>query len=160
MAKGQDPLEFGKRFDTLTVCFSKGLGTPLGTVLVGDQELMDNAIRVRKVLGGGMRQIGYMAAACLYALDNHVERLAEDHQKAKEIGELLESLPQVTQVSPVETNIVIFHVRDEATFSKAMADRNIIISNMGQGALRVVTHLDYTAAMHENFLNALRETLS
>lgn len=160
VAKGQDPKEFGKRFDTLTVCFSKGLGTPLGTVLIGDQELMDNAIRVRKVLGGGMRQIGYMAAACLYALDHHVERLAADHQKAKEIGDLLESLPQVTKVSPVETNIVIFHVKDEAGFSKAMAARNIIISNMGQGALRVVTHLDYTDAIHADFLQALRETLT
>lgn len=107
-----------------------------------------------------MRQIGYMAAACLYALDHHVERLAVDHQKAKEIGDLLESLPQVTKVSPVETNIVIFHVKDEAGFSKAMAARNIIISNMGQGALRVVTHLDYTDAMHADFLQALRETLS
>ncbi|WP_435579235.1 threonine aldolase family protein [Gilvibacter sp.] len=160
VAMGQDPKEFGKRFDTITVCFSKGLGTPIGTVLIGNQDLMDNAIRVRKVLGGGMRQIGYMAAACLYALDHHVERLAEDHKKAKEIGEVLQSLPQVKKVAPVETNIVIFHVEDESTFLKAMDDHNIIVSNMGQGALRVVTHLDYTGAMHQEFLEILRKTLS
>lgn len=160
VATGQKPKSFGSLCDTITICFSKGLGTPLGTVLVGDAALMENAIRVRKVLGGGMRQIGYIAASCLYALDHHVERLAEDHTKAKEIEACLNGLPKVKKVSPVETNIVIFHVEDEDVFLAEMEARNIIISNMGGGALRVVTHLDYTDSMHQQFLNTLSELLS
>lgn len=160
VATGQKATSFGQLCDTITICFSKGLGTPLGTVLVGDAALMENAIRVRKVLGGGMRQIGYIAAACLYALDNHVERLAEDHKRAKEIEEVLQGLPKVKKVAPVETNIVIFYVEDEDEFMAALDQRNIIISNMGGGALRVVTHLDYTPQMHGEFLATLRELLA
>ena len=160
VATGQKPESFGKLCDTITVCFSKGLGTPLGTVLVGDANLMENAIRVRKVLGGGMRQVGYSAAACLYALDNHIERLAEDHKKAKEIEALLNSLPKVKRVAPVETNIVIFFVENEDEFLSALDEKNIIISNMGQGALRIVTHLDYSEEMHQDFLSTLKELLS
>ena len=111
VATGEDPKHYGKMFDTVTLCFSKGLGTPMGTVLAGTSELMKNAIRVRKILGGGMRQVGFMAAAGLYALDNNVDRLAEDHKKAL---------------------------------------------NMGQGKLRVVTHLDYTNTMHDKFLSVLK----
>src|SRR5690606_28887112 len=85
IAKGETPKQYGEVFDTISICLSKGLGTPMGSVLIGDEEVMKNAMRVRKVLGGGMRQIGYMAAAGLFALDNHIERLVEDHQKAKEI---------------------------------------------------------------------------
>lgn len=160
VATGQKATSFGALCDTITVCFSKGLGTPLGTVLVGDDALMENAIRVRKVLGGGMRQIGYIAAACLYALDNHLDRLADDHKKAKEIEALLNSLPKVKKVAPVETNIVIFFVEKEEEFLAALEARNIIISNMGQGALRIVTHLDYSDNMHKQFLDTLSELLA
>lgn len=89
----ENPKDYGKVFDTVSVCLSKGLGTPLGTVLIGNKDIMKNAIRVRKVLGGGMRQIGYMAAAGLYALENNVERLAHDHTKASEIAMVLKNSP-------------------------------------------------------------------
>ena len=95
-------------FDTISVCFSKGLGCPVGSILIGDESIMEDAIRVRKVLGGGMRQIGILAAAGLYALDHHLARLAEDHQKAKDIEAVLHACSFVKSIVPVQTNIVIF----------------------------------------------------
>lgn len=157
--KGEDPRDYGKLFDTISVCLSKGLGTPMGSVLIGDKKLMKNAIRVRKVLGGGMRQVGFMAAAGIYALDNHVERLAVDNERAAEIGNILRQQSWVEEVEPVETNIVIFYLRDaqdEASFMAQLADQNIRISNMGQGKLRIVTHLDYSLEMHDRFLETIR----
>src|SRR5690606_7693337 len=147
-------------FDTISICLSKGLGTPIGTVLVGDKEIMKNVIRVRKVLGGGMRQVGFMAAAGIFALDNNVERLEEDHKKASEIGEILRKQDCIAEVEPVETNIVIFYLKDpstEAEFLDKLKNKNIRISNMGQGKLRIVTHLDYTEEMHQRFLEVLSE---
>lgn len=158
VANKEDPKEYGKLFDTISICLSKGLGTPLGSVLIGRREVMQNAMRVRKVLGGGMRQVGFMAAAGLYALDNHVERLAEDHQKALEIALVLKDQSYVSVVEPTETNIVIFYLSkdmNEDVFLKDMLKKNIKISNMGQGKLRIVTHLDYTQEMHDHFLKAL-----
>ncbi len=158
VAKKENPKDYGKLFDTLTICLSKGMGTPLGTLLLGKKELMQNAMRVRKVLGGGMRQIGFMAAAGLYAFENHIERLAEDHKKASEIANVLSKQAYVSKVEPTETNIVIFYLKEEFSEEKFMDDlqkQDIIISNMGQGKLRVVTHLDYTDAMHERFLDIL-----
>ena len=160
IAKKQDPKDFGKLVDTISICFSKGLGAPLGTVLVGKSGIMENAIRVRKVLGGGMRQVGFMAAAGIYALDHHVERLAEDHKKAMEIASLLAELKYISKVEPTETNIVIFYLEEslsEDTFMSDLKEQGILISNMGNGKLRVVTHLDYTEEMHANFLKVLRE---
>ncbi|MDX1762048.1 MAG: GntG family PLP-dependent aldolase [Christiangramia sp.] len=156
--KGEDPKDFGKLFDTISVCLSKGLGTPMGSVLIGDKRLMKNAIRIRKVLGGGMRQVGFMAAAGIYALDNHVDRLATDNERASEIGNVLSQQSWIKEVEPVETNIVIFYLRnadDEKSFMDQLAKNNIRISNMGQGKLRVVTHLDYSKAMHDHFLETL-----
>ncbi|MEE2772573.1 MAG: GntG family PLP-dependent aldolase [Bacteroidota bacterium] len=157
--KGEDPKDYGKLFDTISVCLSKGLGTPMGSVLIGDKKLMKNAMRVRKVLGGGMRQVGFMAAAGIYALDNHVERLAEDHKRATEISETLNSLPYVKEVEPVETNIIIFYLQDaskEKDFMDHLHENNIRISNMGQGKLRIVTHLDYSEEMHQRFQDVLK----
>lgn len=159
VATGDDPKRYGKVFDTISLCFSKGLGTPLGTVLAGKKELMKNAIRVRKVLGGGMRQVGFMAAAGLYALDTHVERLGEDHKKALEIANVLSQAPYISKVEPTETNIVIFYLTegvDEEKFMKDLEGKQIRVSNMGHGKLRVVTHLDYTNAMHDTFLSVLK----
>ena len=151
----QNPKEYGEVFDTVSVCFSKGMGTPLGTVLTGKADIMKKAMRVRKVLGGGMRQIGYMAAAALYALDNNMERLNDDHKKATQLGEFLKAQSWVKHVEPVETNIVIFEVSDEKAVSDYCAKHDIIISNMGQGKLRLVTHLDYTDAMHVEFMELM-----
>jgi threonine aldolase len=162
IAKGETAKQYGKVFDTISICLSKGLGTPLGSVLIGDEGVMKNAMRVRKVLGGGMRQIGFMAAAGLYALDHHIERLAEDHQKAKEIGKAIENQSYISEVEPVETNIVIFYLNsgiNQAEFLKKLSDKGIRISAMGQGKLRIVTHLDYTDEMHQKLLKVMSELM-
>ncbi|GAB2771797.1 threonine aldolase family protein [Salinimicrobium soli] len=158
VAKKEVPKQYGKVFDTISVCLSKGLGTPMGSVLIGKKHLMKNAMRVRKVLGGGMRQVGFMAAAGIYALDHHVDRLAEDHKRASEIAETLKSQDYIKEVEPVETNIVIFYLKnpkEEGAFLKQLQKEKIGISNMGQGKLRIVTHLDYSEEMHQRFQEVL-----
>jgi threonine aldolase len=160
VAKNESAKQYGAIFDTISVCLSKGLGCPVGSVLIGDKMNIDKALRIRKILGGGMRQAGYLAAAGSYALDHHMLRLAEDHQKAKEIGEVLQGLPYIKKVEPIETNIIIFEI-DESRFSgeqfvQKLGENNIHIIGMGQGKLRIVTHMDYTSAMHESFLSILR----
>ncbi|TCK69383.1 L-threonine aldolase [Winogradskyella wandonensis] len=159
IATGQSPKQYGELFDTISVCLSKGLGCPMGSVLIGNSELMKGAIRVRKILGGGMRQVGFAAAAGLYALDNHFERLADDHKKAKEIGEVLRQHSDIEKVEPIETNIIIFELKshiDEAEFLNKLTEQNIKIIGMGSNKLRMVTHLDYTDAMHERVLTILK----
>ena len=152
VARDQSPQQFGEIFDSISVCLSKGLGCPVGSVLIGDKNLIKKALRIRKVLGGGMRQAGYLAAAGIYALDNHIHRLADDHRKAHEIAGFLNQIPAVRKVEPVETNIIIFEMDPEqlsaATFREHLLSRDIHIIEMGQGKLRMVTHLDYTDAMH------------
>ncbi|MFL0352736.1 low specificity L-threonine aldolase [Xanthomarina sp. GH4-25] len=159
VAKKETAKDYGQLFDTISVCLSKGLGCPIGSVLIGDEAIMQNAIRIRKILGGGMRQVGYLAAAGLYALDNHLDRLAEDHKKAKEISQVLCDLSFIKKVEPVETNIVIFELQqktDESKFLRSLDDKNIRLSSMGQGKLRIVTHLDFTDYMHDYLLSALK----
>ncbi|MAL23536.1 MAG: threonine aldolase [Xanthomarina sp.] len=160
VSKPETATDYGKLFDTISVCLSKGLGCPIGSVLIGDEALMQHAIRIRKILGGGMRQVGYLAAAGLYALDNNIHRLVDDHNKAKEIGEVLNGLTFIKKVEPVETNIIIFELRqktDETKFLRLLEANNIRLSGMGQGKLRIVTHLDYTDAMHDRFLSVLKQ---
>lgn len=159
VAKKETAKDYGSVFDTISVCLSKGLGCPIGSVLIGDEAMMQNAIRIRKILGGGMRQVGYLAAAGLYALDNHIDRLAEDHIKAKEISKVLNELSFIKKVEVVETNIIIFELTNkamEAQFLKSLADKNMRLSGMGNGKLRIVTHLDYTNDMHDKFLSTLK----
>ena len=158
--KKEDPKDYGKVFDTISVCLSKGLGIPMGSVLIGKKDFMKNAMRVRKVLGGGMRQVGFMAAAGIHALENHIDRLAKDNERAQEIGNILNSLSYVREIEPIETNIVIFYLNadvDERSFTEYLSENNIRISNMGQGKLRIVTHLDYTEEMHQKFLEVLKQ---
>ena len=158
--KGEDPKIYGKVFDTISVCLSKGLGTPVGSVLLSDEKTISRAIRIRKLFGGAMRQVGYLAAAGIYALDNHVDRLSEDHRRARLLGQTLESCSFVNKVEPIDTNIVIFNLEDdvdEAAFLKAMSDKNILMITMGQGKLRLVTHLDFTDDMLEVVLKELKE---
>lgn len=160
VSKPETATDYGKLFDTISVCLSKGLGCPIGSVLIGDEVLMQHAIRIRKILGGGMRQVGYLAAAGLYALDNNIHRLVDDHNKAKEIGEVLNGLTFIKKVEPVETNIIIFELRqktDETKFLRLLEANNIRLSGMGHGKLRIVTHLDYTDAMHDRFLSVLKQ---
>lgn len=160
VAKNENPKDYGDLFDSISVCLSKGLGCPVGSVLVGDAELIHNAIRVRKVLGGGMRQAGFLAAAGIYALDHNIKRLAQDHQKAKELGEALDSLDFIKKVEPLETNIVIFEIDESKLkmddFMAKLAAYQISIIGMGQGKLRMVTHLDYTDEMHQSTLAILK----
>lgn len=159
VAKHETTKQYGEVFDTISVCLSKGLGCPVGSLLVGDESIMKNALRLRKVFGGNMRQIGYLAAAGLYALDNNVERLKEDHKKAKELGETLSKLSIVKTVEPIETNIVIFELHkgiDETIFIQKLKEKNIHIIGMGTNKLRLVTHLDYTNSMHEKVLEVLK----
>ena len=158
VAKNQDPKEFGKIFDTISVCLSKGLGAPIGSVLLGDKPTIHRALRVRKMLGGGMRQVGYLAAAGIYALENNIRRLAEDHRRAKEIAEVLQKVNWVASVEPVETNILIFTLVPnciEKNLIELLKQKNISISSMGQGKLRIVTHLDYKEVMHTYVLDTL-----
>ncbi len=151
VAKRQHPKQFGQLFDTISVCLSKGLGAPVGSLLVGSKEHIHKAMRIRKVFGGGMRQAGYLAAAGLYALQNNVGRLEEDHRRAKQLGNLLQQLPWIEKVEPVETNILIFALKpqfSEAALMEKLKQKNIFISSLGKNKLRIVTHLDYKEVMH------------
>ena len=160
VSKKESPKQYGQLFDTISICFSKGLGAPVGSMLLGSKKNIKQALRLRKLLGGGMRQVGFLAAAANYALDNHVERLAEDHLKAKEIANVLETCSYITKIEPVETNILIFYVDDKIgadNFITKMAETNILLTPMGEGKIRIVTHLDYTNEMHEILLKALKD---
>jgi len=158
VAKKQHPKQFGELFDTISVCLSKGLGAPVGSLLLGDKATIKRALRIRKIFGGGMRQSGYLAAAGLYALRNNITRLEDDHRRAKEIAALLQKLAWVEKVEPVETNILIFSVRpsleDKWVIDK-LKQKNIHISSMGHGKLRIVTHLDYKEVMHSYVLETV-----
>jgi threonine aldolase len=158
IAKKQQPKQFGELFDTISVCFSKGLGAPIGSVLIADAETMHRALRVRKIFGGNLRQSGYLAAAGIYALQNNINRLEEDHRRAKELGKQLEQCSWVAVVEPVETNIVVFsahtHIQDQQVIEK-LKQKGIAISLLAKGKLRMVTHLDYRQVMHEYVLEAL-----
>jgi threonine aldolase len=158
IAKKENPKQYGEIFDTISVCLSKGLGAPIGSVLIADAKTIHRALRIRKQLGGGMRQVGYLAAAGLYALDHHIDRLSEDHRRAKELGQQLAALSWVSVVEPVETNIVIFSVQatvNENLVQDYLKQKGIAISNMGHGKLRLVTHLDYKEVMHSYVLETL-----
>lgn len=141
----ETPSQYGQLFDSISICFSKGLGAPVGSVLLGSATEIKKAKRIRKAFGGGMRQAGYLAAACLYALDNHVDRLKEDHARARKIGELLRSKSFVSDVYPVDTNIVIAELTgiEVQDFLKKLADKNVFAVKFGSNLVRFVTHLDF-----------------
>ena len=154
----ETPKDYGAVFDTISVCLSKGLGCPIGSILIGDSVIMEKAIRIRKMLGGGMRQVGVLAAAGLYALDHHRKRLSEDHQKANEIGQILQNKSYVAKLQPIETNILIFELASHINadqFVLNLEKKGVLISNMGGGKLRMVTHLDYNLEMHEKLIETL-----
>lgn len=159
VAKNETPKQYGQLFDTISICFSKGLGAPIGSMLIGKKEMIHKALRLRKLLGGGMRQVGFLAAAANYAIDNHVNRLADDHKKANEIAKVLENCTYISKIEPVETNILIFYVDQKIgadRFIEKMAEKNILLTPMGEGKIRIVTHLNYTEEMHQEFLKALK----
>ena len=144
--------EVGKLFDSISICLSKGLGAPAGSLLLGEKEFIRKARRVRKVFGGGMRQVGYLAAAGIYALDNNVNRLKEDHKKAKHLDNVIKNLSYVDDVLPVDTNIVIFNLKANVKpeeFLQKLSSNNIKATSFGKQAIRFVTHLDFTDEMLE-----------
>jgi threonine aldolase len=146
LVETKDPASvIGPLFDSISICLSKGLGCPVGSVLLGSSKLIAQAKRVRKVFGGGMRQAGFLAAAGIYALDNHINRLVEDHQKAKDLAETLEKLPWIKSILPVETNIVIFNLTDSYTseiIASKLKTEGVVASPFGGKTMRMVTHLD------------------
>ncbi len=146
----EDPKVWGGYFDTISICLSKGLGAPIGSVLTGSRAHMSKAKRVRKVLGGAMRQVGYLAAAGIYALDNHVEILAADNLRARLLGGMLMECPVVEAVDPVDTNIVIFRLTPKlnpSDFVSKMASVGIMALPFGGRKVRMVTHHEITDDM-------------
>ncbi|UMB61464.1 aminotransferase class I/II-fold pyridoxal phosphate-dependent enzyme [Lutibacter sp. A80] len=158
VAKKESPEQYGNVFDTISICLSKGLGAPVGSLLLGSKDYINKALRVRKIFGGGMRQAGYLAAAGIYALDNHIERLEVDHSRAKIIGTALKNCELVKKVEPIETNIIIFNIIDginDEVFINRLNDAGIGLISMGQGKLRMVTHLDFNEEMLRSVVNTI-----
>ena len=160
--KQEPPLEYGRLFDTISVCLSKGLGAPAGSLLIGSREHIGRARRLRKLMGGGMRQAGYYAAAGLYGLQHHRDRLASDHDKARVVKEELLRLTYVASVLPVETNIVIFDLQDGLSteyFLNQLRTRGIQAAAMGPKSIRFVFHLDVDDQQLEVLVSALRSAV-
>lgn len=157
-ATGDQAQDYGQYFDTISICLSKGLGCPIGSLVLGSKELIKKAKRTRKVLGGGMRQVGYLAAAGVYALDHHIERLQDDHQRAKIIAQYLESKSYVQHMVPVQTNIVLFDLPNRATVDRLLAHlktHGILAGMMDKLTMRFVTHLDFDDEQLDQFLKVL-----
>jgi threonine aldolase len=158
--KGQSAKDYGRLFDSISICLSKGLGCPVGSVLIGTKEDIKKARRIRKVFGGGMRQAGVLAAAGIYALDHHIERLAEDHAHAGQIETALLSHPLVEMVIPVETNIIIFQLKPAVTAAEMVEKlkaKGILCFATGKQTIRFVVHLDITEVMVEKTLELIKE---
>ena len=136
---------YGKQFDSISICLSKGLGAPVGSLLLGDKDFIHRARRVRKVFGGGMRQAGIIAAGGLFALKNNVNRLTIDHQHAKQLEKALNTSSVIKYVMPVETNIVVFELNDHKRTKEyiiSLEKQGILALTFGKGMIRMVTHLD------------------
>lgn len=158
---GEDTQEVGALFDSISICLSKGLGAPVGSVLLGTKTFIQQARRVRKVMGGGMRQAGFLAAAATYALDHQVDRLREDNARARRLGALLQELPYVADVRPVQTNILIFDLQPPhtaASFLEYLSAHGIKAAPFGAQTVRFVTHHDFTAGMMERVEEVLRQS--
>jgi len=159
VATGQDSKEYGQIFDSISVCLSKGLGAPVGSVLLGSAAFIQKCKRLRKLMGGGWRQAGYLAAAGLYALENNVERLADDHRRAAQLAEALRPLPYVAEILAPETNLVIFRLDESrlpvADFLARLEAQGIKASGFGGSWVRFVTHLDVSDDMLARVIAAL-----
>ena len=149
VAKNETPEQYGKIFHSISVCLNKGLGCPIGSLLLGPKEFIRKARRVRKVFGGGMRQAGYMAAAGLYALEHHVDRLAEDHAHAKQIAAALAKKDFTGEILPVETNIILFEVKNKTAsqLTQEFKQHQILVIPMTPTQVRMVLHLDISKEM-------------
>ncbi len=157
----ESPKQYGGIFDSISICLSKGLGTPVGSVLLGKKDFIKQARRVRKVFGGGMRQAGFMAAAGTYALEHHIERLEVDHIHAKQTAEALLKKEFTGKMLPVETNIIIFEVVDDFYSAKSLAEAfkkyDILVMPISSTQIRMVFHLDITEQMVKETINVIEQ---
>jgi threonine aldolase len=159
VARNESPRDYGRLFDTISICLSKGLGAPAGSLLIGSKQLIARALRYRKLMGGGMRQAGYIAAAGLFALEHNVGRLQQDHVRAKRLEAELRTLPFVESVLPVETNIVIFNLSPSLrpeVFLQRLEQQQVRALSMGQQTIRFVFHLNVDDAQLDALIAALR----
>ncbi len=159
VAKNETPGQYGQVFDSISVCLSKGLGTPVGSVLLGTKEFIKRARRVRKVFGGGMRQAGYLAAAGIFALENNVSRLADDHRHACLIADALKQKDFVGAILPVETNILIFEVKEKFTpalLANVLLENEIMVLVISPTQVRMVLHLDITPEMVDKTIQLIQ----
>ncbi len=157
---GESTQEYGRLFDSISICLSKGLGAPVGSLLTGSADFIKRARRVRKVLGGGMRQSGYLAAAGIYALDHNIPELKEDHRRARILARHLEKLNFVEEMAPVESNIIIFKLTEkypDQEFMAKAAEKGMWMIGFGPQTIRLVTHLDFTDGMLEDALKILSD---
>ena len=160
VARNQSPKEFGQEFHSISICLSKSLGCPVGSLLLGKKSFIKNARRVRKVFGGGMRQAGFLAAAGIYALNHHIERLKEDHEHAMQIADALAKKEFVEQVMPVETNIIIFTLKPSLTaktFVQLLKEEDILAYAIGPYQVRLVTHLDISKEMTRKTIDTIQK---
>lgn len=159
VAKKEQPIQYGRVFDSISICLSKGLGTPVGSVLLGSQAFIKQARRVRKVMGGGMRQAGYLAAAGIYALEHHINRLEQDHAHAQLVAQHLQQLDFIGSMLPVETNILIFEVTGRysaAALAEKMKAAGIYCIAISATQVRMVFHLDVTPDMISRLLEVVQ----
>jgi threonine aldolase len=159
VATGDKAANYGHFFDGISICLSKGLGAPVGSVLLGSAAMIKQARRIRKALGGGMRQAGFLAAAGIYALDHHIDRLAEDHQHAKALAHALAQTNYVAQVMPAETNIVLFDVEKRYKAEevvRALGRKGLLCNATSDRTIRLVTHLDVTSTMVDQAIEVIK----
>ena len=160
IAKNESPIQYGQTFDSISVCLSKSLGCPVGSVLIGNKDFIKKARRIRKVFGGGMRQAGFMAAAGVYALDHHIERLKIDHDHAAALALAFQEKPFVKMVLPVETNIVIFELKDHLPARDLVVqlkENNILAYAIAPNRVRLVTHLDISSDMIDRTIEVVKK---
>lgn len=152
--------DIGNTFDTISICLSKGLGAPIGSILVGNKTDIKKARKIRKIFGGGMRQSGFIAAAGIYALENNINRLKEDHHRAKQLGEALQKLTFVDGLMPIETNIVVCSIDPRISHTEViakLATKNILTISFGPQQIRLVTHLNFNDEMLDKTISILNK---
>ncbi len=155
---GDTTEQTGQIFDSISICLSKGLGAPVGSLLLGNQAFIKKARRFRKVMGGGMRQAGYLAAGAMFALENNIERLQEDHKRARQIEQVLQKKSFVKGINPVHTNIVIFHLNEKngaADFLDKLAKKGILATPFGPESIRFITHKDISEEQFTYFMETI-----
>jgi threonine aldolase len=157
VAKNQTARQYGEAFDSISICLSKSLGCPVGSLLVGTNTLIKKARRVRKAFGGGMRQAGFLAAAGIYALEHHIDRLATDHEHAQQIAQAISARKWLKELLPVETNIIIFELSDNTApqFVAQLKDKGILAYAIAPNRVRLVVHLDISAPMVEHTISII-----